>query len=113
MSITTFVAGLSNPITDSQAEEYLTISNTFDAKYLSMLVKERVSEAKLRKLINAQLGKITFEKKNITNEVSNELFQEHYSFGTYPDVRGWIGYFARTMDMVLTRSALYEFISNS
>lgn len=113
MSITTFVNGLSNPPSSAELEEYLTVQGTFDVKYLSALLKERVTENKLRQLINAKLGKITFDKKNIKNEVTREIFSKHYTFGTYPAVRGWIGYFDRVMGMVLTREKLYEYITET
>jgi hypothetical protein len=92
-------------------EEFLNLEGTLDTVYLASVQKEPITEAKFRGLVNSELGTIRFEKEKHENQVTPEIFNEHYSFGTYPNVRGWIGYFARVLDLVLTRDALYDYLT--
>ena len=91
-------------------EEYLMPQGCLDMKYISDQLDVHTTEPKFKNLVNSELGTIRFTKEEHTNEVSRTLFKENYTFGTFPNVRGWIGYFARTMDLVLTREALYAYI---
>ena len=114
MAHTTFVANLKQYNGDLPAavqEEFLRPDGMLDTYYISKLLKDNITEARFRSLVNSELGTIRFDKKEHTNEVTEDLFKEHYTFGTFPDTRGWIGYFSRVLDLVLTREKLYEYLT--
>jgi len=93
-------------------QEFLRPDNTLDTKYLSAILNDRVSETIFRKLVNNTLGQVVFSRTECVNEVTKELFVEHYQYAKYPLVRGWIGFFKRTTGKLLTREKLYEFITD-
>lgn len=93
-----------------QQEEYLLTNGTIDIKYLSQQLHAYTTREKLNAMLNTTCGRVSFEIKELENEVSQGLFNKHYIFGTYPNVRSWIGYFDRTCGLLLTREALYEYL---
>lgn len=92
-------------------EEYLRGDNTLDTQYLSKVLGTSITEARFRSMVNTELGTIFFAGGKNDNEVNAELFKEYYTFGTFPDPRGWIGYFHRVFNLVLTREKLYAYLT--
>ncbi len=111
MPFTTFVTKLNIEESASKQEEFLRPNCTIDTKYVESLIEGSITEAKFRGIINSVLGRVIFERQNKENEVSIELFKQHYVFGTFPNTRGWIGYFDRVLGLVLTREKLYEYLT--
>lgn len=91
-------------------EEYVLSSGQLNLSYIESLLNERTTKAKFRSAVNSVFGTLIFEKETADNEVSKELFLEHYVPCTYPNANSWIGYFARTMDLVLTKEKLHDYI---
>lgn len=93
-------------------EEYLQFSSgMLDGRYIGFIQEEKLTDPKFRAIVNEELGKITFEKQENINEVTEEAFFKDYSFGTYINVRSWIGYFHRVHNLVLTREALFGYLT--
>ena len=114
MAHTSFVANLKKykgNLPAAVQEEFLRPDGTLDTRYISSLMEGKITEARFRTLVNAELGTIHFKRGKNENEVTKKMFEEHYVFGTFSDARSWIGYFARVLDLVLTRGKLYEYIS--
>ena len=114
MAITAFVTSLKDfyaegSLAPAIQEEYLN-DNIIDLKYLQHVTKERTTQHKLNDLVNSELGTIKFIRVPVVNEVTSEQFQAAYRFGVYPHVRGWIGYFDRSLGLLLTKEKLYEYI---
>ena len=115
MAIPTFVQSLKSFYREGSLdphiqEEYLNKQGCLDMRYIMETLDAHTTEPKFKSLVNTELGAIRFTQDANENEVSRDLFKQNYTFGTFPNVRGWIGYFYRTMDLVLTREALYDYI---
>jgi len=114
MSITEFVQGLkpflkNGTLSPEIQEEYLH-NGILDTKYIEQVLEERTTESKMRAVVNSALGTVSFNIVEVENEVTKEQFIQEYTFANFSNVRGWIGYFHRTKDLVLTKEKLYEYI---
>lgn len=89
-------------------EEYLTAEGTVDWPYVSITLQDRVSAARGNALANSTMGVCKFVRTTNLNEVTLEEFTKHYEFGTFSNVRGWIGLIYAKTGMLLTREALFK-----
>lgn len=90
-------------------EEYLH-NGRLDTKYVEHVLEQRTTESKMRSLVNSEFGMVTFEVPELTNEVTKDTFFKHYQFGKFTNVRGWIGFFDRAHNLLLTKESLYDYI---
>lgn len=98
---------------DSIKEEFFIThgfrANQIDVPYLCRM--ERVSHTKVRKEIQEVFGTQVFDnQEDSANEISKEEFLEHYEFGTYPNVREWIGHIFLSTGKLLTRVKLFQYL---
>lgn len=95
-------------------EEYIIKHGNFkgqiDIPYLCR--KERTSYNKIRNEVKTVFGKATFPY-NIDSpcHVTKEEFMAEYEFGLYPNVREWIGHIYRSNGKLLTREALFQYLT--
>ena len=116
MPHSTFIVNLKQykgSLPPSVQEEYLRADNLLDTQYISKLLKTKITESKFRTLVNNELGTVIFKRTKYSNEVTQEVFDEHYTFGRFPDARAWIGYFHRVLGLILTRGQLYAYITST
>lgn len=117
MAFIAFVASLKlkNKVSlvPAQQEEYLNNNGMLNLNYLMDSLHSTTTTSKLNAILNNSIGRVSFVIDPIKNEVTEELFKEHYEFGTYRNIRGWIGYFDRAFGLLLTREKLYEFVVKS
>lgn len=92
-------------------EEYQDYKGGFDLSYLQYKCLGKMGKGAFRDLVNSTFGKVTFEKSEVPNEVSKELFEKHYRFGKYKNAREWIGYFHYSTGLLLTKAKLYGYLS--
>lgn len=89
--------------------KYGKYADQIDVPYLCRA--ERISHGRVRKEIHKVFGKTTFDVEKNKNEVSKELFLEHYEFGLYPNVREWITHIYRATGSLLTRDKLFQYLT--
>lgn len=94
----------------SFAEEFCDKDGTLDYRYISRKYKHPWTSIEAKRLITEYFGSLKFKVDKPFNEVSEELFNEHYEFGRFPDVRGWITWFWENHSKILTRERLYELV---
>ena len=116
MDITSFVVSLKPYLSKGKFlaphlyEEY-THEGALDRKYVEVVMESRTTQAKFNNLVKSELGSLKFESSSdIDLEFmgAEEFFKEHYIFGKYPNVRGWIGHIYRVTGKLLPKSTLFE-----
>jgi len=91
-------------------EEYI-VESDIDYRYVAKKFNTRITKSEALRACQQQFETISFRpSREYENEVSFKDFQAHYEFGKYPNTRGWITYFEKTIGEVLTREKLYEYI---
>ncbi len=104
---------LDKELTPAQQEELLTDKGEIDLAYLMRKHRVKgVTLGKAKQAVAEVFGQTLFNKDKYLTEVTQKEFNDHYSFGRYPDVRSWIPYFERALGKLLTREKLYEYTLN-
>ena len=90
-------------------EEYL-VNGILDIPYISFKLKIPCSRKMGNEMVNTLFGGIKFVTTEHINEVSFREFQTIYSFGVYPNVRGWISHIFDVTGKVLTKEMLFNYL---
>lgn len=103
----------SNSFDESVQEEYINPHGYIDKTYLLKKLKLHMSTASFRSTVMEVFGVADFNQIPVENEVTAEEFYKHYTFGKFPYVSSWIGFFYSLNSKVLTREKLFDYVINS
>jgi hypothetical protein len=93
-------------------EEFLDASGEFNIPYLQFRSEEVFTKASLYAVLNQEVGAVKFNLAANFNEVDCELFNSEYEFGKFANVRSWIHYFYSKHGKLLTKRALYGYLTS-
>jgi len=92
-------------------EEFIALDGQFDLGYCKQILDDRtMTKAKLNTLVQKTFGQVVFFNLEAKNEITESLFNKHYRFGKYKNVRQWISFFYVRYGKLLTRESLFKYI---
>lgn len=94
-------------------EEYVGSKGWLDKNHILKGLKLHLSTATFRKAVKQVFGVTEFNQEYIENEVTQEEFNKHYTFGKFTQTVSWIEFFYKKSGKVLTRAKLFTYILGS
>lgn len=91
-------------------EEYLTPEGWLDKAYICKNLKVHMSTATFRKVVKQVLPSVQFTLMPTQTELTKEEFAKHYTFGEFPNGRGWVGYMYGLTGKVARREDILEWV---